>query len=249
MNCQQESHVKKNGLCTDCNTIRMREYRAKNKDKIKNYQQQYDKTYYQNNKSAIQHRKQKYYQDNKEKILLTESQSYQQHPEEKKEYNKNYYSLNKQRILEQNKIYQANNIKQIREYHRHYQRYQRSTKISFKLRYNISASINNYLKSVGSAKQKNSCLDYLGYSIDNLIQHLESQFEPWMHWSNYGSYRKNSWQDHDPSTWTWQIDHIIPQSSFYFTSMADPQFLACWGLNNLRPYSSKMNLLDSNKRV
>lgn len=119
----------------------------------------------------------------------------------------------------------------------------RQTDPLFRLKFNISANIRACIK-----KNYQPVKNFLPYSIAELKKHLEQQFEPWMNWNNYGTY-STSWNDQDPQTWTWQIDHIIPQSSFYFTSMADPQFLACWGLNNLRPYSSKMNLLDSNKRV
>jgi hypothetical protein len=48
-------------------------------------------------------------------------------------------------------------------------------------------------------------------------------------------------------TWTWNIDHIIPQSKLPYVSMEDENFKKCWALNNLRPLSSKVNLEKGNK--
>lgn len=69
-----------------------------------------------------------------------------------------------------------------------------------------------------------------------------------MNWANYGQYNASTWDDSDPSTWTWQIDHIIPRSKFTYESMKDSEFEKCWALNNLRPYSAKQNIIDGNRR-
>lgn len=87
----------------------------------------------------------------------------------------------------------------------------------------------------------------LDYSIDELKEHLERQFEPWMNWNNWGKYILSEWDDNDQSTWKWQIDHIIPQSKLKFSSMDDDNFKKCWSLNNLRPLSAKANLAKFNK--
>lgn len=78
--------------------------------------------------------------------------------------------------------------------------------------------------------------------------HLEKQFELWMNWENYGIYRASVWNDENTDTWTWHIDHIIPQSLLPYTSMKDDNFKKCWALDNLRPLSAKRNILDGNKR-
>lgn len=86
------------------------------------------------------------------------------------------------------------------------------------------------------------------FSIQELRDHLEKQFESWMTWTNWGKYIIKVWDDNDSSTWTWHIDHIIPQSKFNFSSTEDDEFKKCWSLNNLRPYSSKQNVIDRNNR-
>jgi len=56
-------------------------------------------------------------------------------------------------------------------------------------------------------------------------------------------------KENDRTTWTWQLDHIIPQSTFKYTSMEDKKFQNCWALNNLRPYSANLNLLDGVNKI
>jgi predicted DNA-binding protein YlxM (UPF0122 family) len=125
----------------------------------------------------------------------------------------------------------------------------RQTDPNFVIRRSVSYFIWNGLKANGSTKGGESCLSYLGYSIDELRAHLESQFEPWMTWDNHGNYDKKTWDDNVPATWTWQIDHIIPHSKFQYTSMEDQAFLDCWALSNLRPYSAKQNIIDGNRVI
>jgi hypothetical protein len=66
----------------------------------------------------------------------------------------------------------------------------------------------------------------LGYTIEELKEHLQSQFWDGMSFDNYGE---------------WHIDHIVPQVAFSFTSPDDPAFRDCWGLHNLRPMWSEHN--------
>lgn len=104
----------------------------------------------------------------------------------------------------------------------------------YKLRCNVSCSIRGYLKRFNSSK-KDSCLKHLPYTIQQLYDHLEKQFDPNMSWSNYGSY--------------WDIDHIIPQSKLPYDSMEHPNFQKCWALSNLRPLEHIENIRKGNKLI
>lgn len=116
----------------------------------------------------------------------------------------------------------------------------------FKIRKNFSRAINAALSNNNLSKNGKSCFDIVSYSFDGLIQHLENKFEYWMTKKNHGVYNSKTWDDNDPSTWVWNIDHIIPLSHFDLT---DPeQFQKAWALENLRPYSAKQNVLDGNRR-
>lgn len=66
----------------------------------------------------------------------------------------------------------------------------------------------------------------VGYSLAKLREHLQSQFQPGMSWSNYGQ---------------WHIDHIKAVSSFDFNSYDQEAFKNCWSLSNLRPLWARDN--------
>lgn len=74
----------------------------------------------------------------------------------------------------------------------------------------------------------------VGYSLKDLMAHLERQFLSGMSWANMDA---------------WHIDHILPQAMFTYSSHEDPDFKACWALTNLRPLWSNDNLRKHDKRV
>lgn len=125
----------------------------------------------------------------------------------------------------------------------------RQTDPNFMVRKSLSYAIWKTLRLSNSTKDNKSCLDGISYTIEELRNHLESLFEPWMNWENYGVYRKSVWDDNDQSTWTWQIDHVIPQSNLPYTFMEDDNFKKCWELKNLRPLSAKQNIIDGVNRT
>jgi hypothetical protein len=190
---------------------------------------EYKSDYYKNNRAEILEEKSGYYQNNKS--VLDEKHN-------------NYVLDNKTKITEYKANWFQDNKKNISLNRR--KRY--SDDISFRLRDIFSKSIRQKLKIVGSSKT-DSYLKFVDYSIDELRSHLEKQFEPWMDWNNYGKYNARTWKDDDQSTWTWNIDHIIPQSELLYQSMTDDNFKKCWALSNLRPLSSKQNLLDGLTKV
>jgi|SRR5579859_6665474 len=201
-----------------------------------------------NNNQCLSCRKKVYYQHNKEKILERRRKHYQNHKEEKHNYNQIYYQNNKEELIKEASLYYLDNKEKIKESHNLYYQERRLQDINFKIRNSVSANINYHLKLQKSSKQGNSCLEYLPFTIDDLKNHLQSLFESWMAWSNYGKY-KNTWKDEDLSTWTWQIDHIIPHSTFSYLTMEEQSFRDCWSLNNLRPYSAKDNFIDGITRI
>jgi hypothetical protein len=133
------------------------------------------------------------------------------------------------------------------------QKTKRQNNSEIKLRDCMRGSINKSLKRNNSSKNNNSINDYLPYTIKELKKHIEDQFllpnNEWMNWNNHGTYNSKTWDELDPATWTWNIDHIIPHSDFYYTSMEDQEFKDCWALSNLRPLKSKQNILDGVSRV
>lgn len=133
------------------------------------------------------------------------------------------------------KQWKNNNREHVRNYTRRYE-----NRLYVKLKKRVARAINHRLKD----DKNKSIFEMLPYTIDELKRHLESKFEDWMNWNNWGNYRVEEWDDNDPSTWRWQIDHIRALSGFKYESMQDPKFLEAWSLDNLRPLSAKQNLLD-----
>jgi len=104
--------------------------------------------------------------------------------------------------------------------------------INYKLRKNVSKLIRFYLFKQLIPKTS-SCWKKLGYTPQELKEHLEKQFDNNMNWENYGLY--------------WTIDHIIPQSKLLFENFDDENFIKCWTLDNLRPLEKIENIKKGNK--
>lgn len=177
-----------------------------------------------------------------------------------KHWHQNYRIKNRDKLNAKNKEYRNKNESILREKYfkrkdkrkitfNEYCKLKRQNDPQFKLRGIISNSINHHLKQSGSSKNKNSCLQFLPYTMKELREHLQNQFEPWMTWKNHGVYRAENWNENDPLTWKWQLDHIIPHSLFKYTSMDCDEFRKCWSLENLRPYNAKQNYIDGTTRV
>lgn len=80
--------------------------------------------------------------------------------------------------------------------------------------------------------------DIVGYSSEELIKHLESNFKEGMSWDNYG--RKEGMR-------CWEIDHIVPESWFDYSSSNDKEFKECWSLENLQPLWARDNKSKGNR--
>lgn len=185
-------------------------------------------------------RSKEYYKENKNTVL-----------EKQKKYRKN----NKEKMSEYNKIYYQNNKEDCKEYQREYCKKKIQNDLIYKIRKYVSRSINQALKNWEGGKYGKSILSYLPYSILELKTHIENLFSSpqnlnkfngtvWMNWKNWGQYLKNEWDDNDPSTWKWQLDHITPHSELPYINMEDENFTKAWSLSNLRPLNAKDNLLD-----
>jgi len=72
----------------------------------------------------------------------------------------------------------------------------------------------------------------VGYTIAELMGHLERQFQPGMTWGNYGD---------------WHIDHRIPLSVHNYESPDHSDFHRAWALTNLQPLWALDNIKKSAK--
>lgn len=241
-------------MCKDCAKVYRENNRAaiasskkshyeNNKDDILQYQ----KDYYQNNKDDIIIVQKEYRKNNKLKIADHNSEYYKDNKSSIDLQHAEYYENNKERMTAIQKQYCENHKDEIDSYRREYYKNRAHNDLLFKIKRRVSSQVWHFLFKSGSSKNNKSICDFLPYSIQELKEHLEKQFESWMNWNNYGRYVAKNWDDNDSSTWKWQIDHIIPHSKFSYISMENEEFKKCWALSNLRPYSAKQNLLDSNR--
>lgn len=215
------------------------------------------------NKDGLNEYKAEYYQTNKVEIEGKKKERKIAHPEvveRDKIYQAEYRKNNKDKSSDYQKQYRQDNKEELDEYYeewalsnkdkikkngkKYHQKKMRDP--LYRLERNI-VSVLSQMVRVGIPFKKDH-LQLVPFAAENLKYHLECQFEPWMNWDNYGEYRAKTWNDDDPATWTWQIDHIIPKSLFKYSSMEDDEFRKCWSLSNLRPFSAKQNILDGNRR-
>lgn len=101
-------------------------------------------------------------------------------------------------------------------------------------RHRLDHRMSQLLRAGLKSKNGNKWETLVGYSIDDLFQHIERQFHGGMSWNNMGE---------------WHIDHILPVSIFTYQDENDPDFKACWALSNLRPLWALENIKKSNQRL
>jgi hypothetical protein len=187
-------------------------------------------------------------QNNPDKVKERDRKSYIKRAAKIKVWKKIYRAKNKAKIAAYDLRRSLSHKPQKNRYMRKYIKERKAKDPSFKLRMNVSAAVFKAINGNGGTK-KGSSIAHLPYPISELRTHIEKQFEPWMTWNNYGKYDPKTWNDNDSSTWTWQLDHIIPHSKFNYTSLTDDSYKQAWALSNLRPYSAKLNWYDGIMRT
>lgn len=104
-------------------------------------------------------------------------------------------------------------------------------RIASNIRTRLRSAILAHLKSERHYKKIGKLEPVIGCTVAELVIHIESKFEPWMSWGNYGHL-------------TWHIDHIKPISKF---DLKDPvQFAQANHYTNLRPLSAHENFVKHN---
>jgi hypothetical protein len=149
--------------------------------------------------------------------------------EAQKEYAKEYRQ--RPHVKEKSKTRKRANTDERRAKDAASARKRRAENPHIRINHRMSAMIGGALRR---GKNKESWIFLVGYSLSDLVGHLERQFLPGMSWENIGK---------------WEVDHIIPRSSFKFESYQDEEFIACWALTNLRPLWRADNRKKGNLRI
>ncbi|MCW1431399.1 hypothetical protein [Novosphingobium sp. JCM 18896] len=99
----------------------------------------------------------------------------------------------------------------------------------FRIDNRMSVNIGAALKGRKAGRRWESLV---GYTLDDLVAHLEALFLPGMTWDNIGE---------------WHIDHVRPKSSFSYLSPDEAEFRECWSMANLQPLWASDNLSKHTK--
>jgi hypothetical protein len=225
--------------CKICEFVGDTSLFIKNRRKCKKCMSNYLKEYSAHNKSLLAKKQKEWREINADDLKIKKKNYYEKNIVTISDKNKATYEANKESIKKRVANYKNNNKSKRNASETN----KRNNDPSYKLRVYFSRDISRSVKS----KNGLSTFKILPYSVAELRAHLEKQFEPWMNWNNHGKYYVNIWDDHNVSTWTWQIDHIIPRSKFIYLNINDLEFTECWALSNLRPLSSKTNLINGSK--
>jgi len=148
----------------------------------------------------------------------------EENPEKIKLKNKNRRENNKEKLKELNKKWLQENKEKRREYKRNYRELKMLDPI-FRMKESIRGSIRKHLMN----KSKRTH-EILGCSYEYFKLYVESKFESWMTWDNYGLYNGNF-------NFGWDIDHIIPSSS----AKSEEEIIKLNHYTNLQPLCSKIN--------
>ncbi len=223
----------KDGLQLSCKTCYKKYYNI-NKNKIKkdlaNYRKEnkeYFVKYRKENKKSLKENSKNFYKENKTEISLKKKEKYIKNSKLIKEKSAEYYKNNKNKIKISKQKYRKNNRIKLNSYNNTYMKKRRQEDYNYRLKTNVRSMISRLLKN---KKDGLSTTKILGCSYNDFKQYLESKFQPWMNWNNYGKY--NGEFDYG-----WDIDHIIPVSS----AITKEEIIKLNHYHNLQPLCGKIN--------
>lgn len=144
---------------------------------------------------------------------------------------KKYRENNKEKIKEYDKKYRENNNEKINEKNRIW-RNKVSKDPYYIIKNNTSKMISKVIKRNGYSK-KSKTNEILGCSYEEFKEHIESKWEYWMSWDNYGNPKDGILEENK----TWDIDHIVPISS----AETEDDIIKLNHFTNLQPLCSYVN--------
>jgi hypothetical protein len=161
----------------------------------------------------------------------SDKRHYLKNREKRLQYFSDWQKDNRDRLNDYHQKWREKNIDKHREYKRKYEKHRKDTDPLYKLISNFRTAIYQVLKE-SNVEKNGHYFDILGYTPEELINHLEKQFTEGMTWDNYGEFH---------------VDHKLPISSFNIKEIGDEEFMRCWCLDNLQPMWGEENIRKSNK--
>ena len=105
----------------------------------------------------------------------------------------------------------------------------RLAKFTLTLKINLKSTLSHNFKRNGYTKKSRS-FEILGCSYVDFKEYIESQFEDWMSWDNYGLYNGEE-------KYGWDLDHIVPLSS----AECEGDIIRLNHYSNIQPLCSYVN--------
>jgi len=188
----------------------------------------YDKEYRKRNKERLSKLKRKWAKENPDKVRDSRLRNI----DSKKISDKKYAYENKDKINEIKRNWAKNNPEKVKASNSKYHKNKMLTDKLYKLKHLIGSIIRDSFRRKGCAKNYKS-VDILGCSINDFKVYLESKFENWMTWENFGNPKDGIFEPNK----TWDIDHIIPLKS----ALTEEDIITLNNYTNLQPLCSYYN--------
>jgi len=190
----------------------------------------YAKAYASSNKKKLKAYNQAYYTENSAGICKRSRNHYAANREQKLAYAKEYRAVNKEKLAAQDReewLQIKADPEKLTTHNARMQKYHKKRSAN-EPKFKLDSRVRTYLKACVQNKNGRTW-KILGYTVEELYAHLETQFLEGITWDNYGA-------------GGWVIDHIKPVCSFAYAASDDPAFKECWALANLRPLWEADNL-------
>lgn len=218
---RKESKDGYRGVCKSCQSTP--ESRKKRSEWMKADRKAHPEKYKQRDKAKYERRK--------TKILAQAKVRYEANKEVIAEKKKAHYEKNKDFFLEKNRKYRKNNRESINATQREYESKRRKNDPLYRLKRFQRDSLTRISKVI-KGKQKRTSAEYLGCSIKEFKNYIESKWQKGMNWSNNTIHG-------------WHIDHIIPLS----TAKTEEDIIKLCHYTNHQPLWAKDNLSKGNKTL
>ena len=215
---------KKSIYCKDCERVRGKEQRDKNRDKVnesakkwrKNNPEKYQKTiekYLEKNPNMSSKERSKIYRQNEDyrkKINIKRKEYYKNNLDKEREISKKYYHKNKEKLRRENNQWKNN---------------KRKTDGFYRMKINLRHRLRDYL--IGESRGKRT-KDIVGLDKVEFKLYIQSKFVEGMSWDNYGK---------------WHLDHIKPLCQ----AKDNEEALLLNHYTNLQPLWAEDNLRKNRK--
>lgn len=212
--------------CRECELIRAKEYREKNREKVNNSA----KLYRKNNPEKYNNTIRKYLEKNPHMSSKERSKKYRENEEYRKklsEKQKEYYKNNLEKVREKTKKYYRDNKEKLRKKNDIWRNKKLKEDGFFRMKRRLRERIREFFKgkSIGKKTKEIVGLDYEQFRI-----YISNQFTDNMSWDNYGE---------------WHLDHIVPICE----AKNLDELLKLNHYTNLQPLWAKDNLNKNRKYV